>query len=53
MSEQMKTAVSSSSDAEANTGDNVVYSDPEAEKQYRKKVDFYVLPLLCLVRVMK
>lgn len=49
MSEQAKTAISSKSDTEANTGDNVVYADPEAEKQYRRKVDFYVLPLLCLV----
>jgi hypothetical protein len=48
----MKTAVLSNSDAEATTGDNMVYSDPEAEKQYRRKVDFYVLPLLCLVRVL-
>ncbi|KAJ5298601.1 uncharacterized protein N7443_006721 [Penicillium atrosanguineum] len=49
MSEQFKTAISSKSDAEASTGDNVVYSDPEAEKQYRRKVDLYVLPLLCLI----
>ncbi|KAJ5123374.1 hypothetical protein N7448_009471 [Penicillium atrosanguineum] len=49
MSEQFKTAISSKSDAEASTGDNVVYSDPEAEKQYCRKVDLYVLPLLCLM----
>jgi hypothetical protein len=50
MSEQIKTPMSSKTDAEANTGHSIVYADSDAEKQYRKKVDFYVLPLLCLVR---
>ena len=30
--------------------DSAIYVDDDVEKQYRRKVDFWVLPLLCLVR---
>lgn len=35
-------------DPEVNMGEST-YLDPEAEKSYVKKIDFIVLPLLCLV----
>ncbi|KAL4802005.1 major facilitator superfamily domain-containing protein [Aspergillus unguis] len=35
-------------DTEAKAGETSVYVDTEAEKSYVRKVDFFVLPLLCL-----
>jgi hypothetical protein len=40
MSEQIKISMSSKTDAEAKTGHSIVYADPNAEKQYRRQVDF-------------
>ncbi|EED15609.1 allantoate permease, putative [Talaromyces stipitatus ATCC 10500] len=34
---------------EENIGQGSIYSDPEAERTYRRKVDFLVLPMLCLM----
>ena len=36
--------------SEKGVGERVVDIDDQAENSYRKKVDFCVLPLLCLVR---
>lgn len=36
--------------SEKGVGERVVDIDNEAEDSYRRKVDFCVLPLLCLVR---
>jgi hypothetical protein len=34
---------------EVNMGESTVYTDSEAERSYVKKIDFVVLPVLCLV----
>lgn len=50
MSTEMKqTLASKLTDDEAGVGQTSVYTDVEADRTYRKKVDFWVLPLLCLV----
>lgn len=50
MSTEMKqTLASKPADGEAGVGQTSGYADLEADKTYRKKVDFWVLPLLCLV----
>jgi hypothetical protein len=36
-------------DLEVNTGGRSLYTDCEAERSYVKKIDFIVLPVLCLV----
>lgn len=50
MSEFKSTAMAKMPDAELNVGENTTYTDPEAERSYVRKIDFIVLPTLCLVR---
>lgn len=50
MAGQRKLEKMGESEAKVDLGESAVYVDTEAEKMYRKKVDFWVLPLLCMVR---
>ena len=36
---------------EVNIVESTVYTDPEAERSYLRKIDFIVLPTLCLVNI--
>ncbi|KAJ5408356.1 hypothetical protein N7509_002239 [Penicillium cosmopolitanum] len=47
--ETKQTLESKLTDDEAGVGQTSVYTDVEADRTYRKKVDFWVLPLLCLM----
>jgi hypothetical protein len=38
-------------DPEVNNGECTPYTDSEAERAYVKKIDYIVLPVLCLVSV--
>lgn len=50
MAMELKTTVTNKIPTEeAGVGQTSVYTDHEADKSYRKKVDFWVLPLLCMV----
>lgn len=49
MSELKPTAIAKGPDAELNIGESTTYTDPEAERSYVRKIDFLVLPTLCLV----
>lgn len=50
MADQVKMEKMGESETKVDMGESAVYVDTEAEKMYRKKVDFWVLPLLCMVR---
>lgn len=50
MAGQIKAAKMGELETKVDLGESTVYVDTEAEMMYRKKVDFWVLPLLCLVR---
>ncbi|KAJ5807616.1 Major facilitator superfamily domain general substrate transporter [Penicillium robsamsonii] len=49
MSEEKSTEVAKVADAEVNVGESTMYTDPEAERSYVMKIDFIVLPTLCLM----
>lgn len=50
MSTEVKSTLASElADDEAGVGQSFVYTESEVDRSYRKKVDFWVLPLLCLV----
>lgn len=49
MSELKFTAMAKMPDAELNVGESTTYTDPDAERSYVRKIDFIVLPTLCLV----
>lgn len=49
MSELKPTTVAKMPDAESNVGESTTYTDPKAERSYVRKIDFIVLPTLCLV----
>lgn len=50
MSELKSTAMAKIPDAEVNVGESTtMYTDPVAERSYVRKIDFIVLPTLCLV----
>lgn len=39
-------------DPEVNNGESTPYTDREAERSYVKKIDYIVLPVLCLVSIL-
>lgn len=49
MSELKSTAMAKVPDHEINIGESTAYTDPEGERSYVRKIDFIVLPTLCLV----
>lgn len=49
MSELKSATMAKILDAEVNVGQSTTYIDPEAERSYVRKIDFIVLPTLCLV----
>lgn len=49
MSELKSTAMAKMPDPELNVGESTTYTDPDAERSYVRKIDFIVLPTLCLV----
>ncbi|KAJ5927570.1 Major facilitator superfamily domain general substrate transporter [Penicillium verrucosum] len=48
MSELKSTTVAKMPDAESNVGESTTYTDYKAERSYVRKIDFIVLPTLCL-----
>ncbi|KAJ5524976.1 allantoate permease [Penicillium frequentans] len=49
MADQVKTEKMGESEIKVDLGESADYVDKEAENMYRKKVDFWVLPLLCMM----
>lgn len=49
MSELKSTATAKVADPEVNVGETTTYTDRDAERSYVRKIDFIVLPTLCLV----
>ncbi|RMZ40743.1 allantoate permease [Aspergillus flavus] len=46
---ELKQSRTVSPNAEANMGQSSTYADRDAERAYRRKVDLWVLPMLCLM----
>lgn len=53
MSAEVKSTLANKlADDELGAGQASVHTDHEADQSYRRKVDFWVLPLLCLVMIL-
>lgn len=51
MSELKPSEMAKVPDPEVNIAESTTYTDPEAERSYVRKIDFIVLPTLCLVNL--
>ncbi|KGO77104.1 Major facilitator superfamily domain, general substrate transporter [Penicillium italicum] len=49
MSELKQSEMAKVPDPEVNIAESTTYTDPEAERSYVRKIDFIVLPILCLM----